>query len=98
MVLRIRHFVLALAGVLALAAIPAGGARAQDDQLPDGPGKATLTEACTQCHGTGQITAQRRTPDEWADVVSRMVGVGAIVSDQQHAEIVAYLSANYGKA
>lgn len=94
---RARHFAAALAGVLALATGPSGGALAQDEQLVDGPGKATLMEACTQCHGEGQIIAQHRAPEDWSEVMSRMVGFGASISDNQQAEILAYLNTNYGK-
>jgi len=80
----------------ALAAMSTGQAVAQD-ALPDGPGKAAVSEACTQCHDLGTVTAQRRGADEWADVVERMEGFGASLSDAKKAEILAYLSANLGK-
>ncbi len=73
--LRVPNFVLAAAGVLCIAAIPSAGS-AQGDALPEGPGKAELSKACTLCHGVDQISAQRKTPEEWSGTVERMVGFG----------------------
>ena len=81
---------------LAIAATAVGPAAAQD-ALPEGPSKAALVEACTQCHDLGTVTAQRRGADEWVDVVDRMVGFGASLSDARKTEILAYLNANLGK-
>lgn len=81
---------------LAAAALSAGPAGAQAE-LPDGPAKATLTEACTQCHDLGTVTAQHRSAEEWTDVIDRMEGFGASLSDAKKADILAYLSANLGK-
>src|SRR5438045_6330234 len=55
-------------------------------------GKADVEKACTMCHGVDQIVAQHRAPDEWAEVVTRMVGFGATLTDQQHADVLAYRS------
>lgn len=86
------------AAVIALAAatlwVSPAGAQAE---LPDGPGKAALTEACTQCHDLGTVTAQHRSAEEWTDVIDRMEGFGASLSDAKRADIAAYLNANLGK-
>ena len=85
-------------GALAFAAMFASSALAQESELPEGPGKALLVEACTQCHAEGLITAQTRTSEEWADIVSRMVGFGATIGEKQQAEILTYLKTNLNKA
>ena len=95
--LRVPHVVVAVASVLAVAALPVRGALAQDEGPVEAPGKAELVGACTGCHGTDQIIAQHRAPEEWADVVTRMEGFGASVSAAQKTQILAYLDTNYGK-
>ena len=96
--LRVPHFAVAAAGVLAIGAIVPRAALAQDEPLPEGPGKAELVGACTTCHGTGNITAQHRSAQDWTDVVTRMEGFGASVSETQKTQILAYLNTNYGAA
>lgn len=68
----------------------AGASLAQE--LPPGGGRDTVQGACTACHGVNIIVSQRRTPDEWRDVVSQMVGNGASLTDDQFATVVKYLS------
>lgn len=91
-------FAAPIIGALALATACGQSALAQESELPEGPGKALLIESCTQCHAEGLITAQTRTSDEWADIVSRMVGFGATINERQQAEILAYLKTNLNKA
>lgn len=79
-----------------IATLAATAVVAEDLDLPEAPGKAVVMEACTQCHGIDMIIAQPRTSDEWAQVVSRMVGSGASLTDEQYATVVAYLSKNLG--
>lgn len=81
-----------VAAALAIA-LPA----AAQDALPEGPGKAAVQETCTQCHDLGPILAQRRSAEDWADVVERMKGFGASLTDSQKAGILAYLTASLGK-
>lgn len=94
---RVHHFALVLAAVFTVAAAPTRGALAQNDKLPDGPGKAQLIKACTRCHTQDLVTAQRRTPEEWSEVMTRMVELGTAISDDEQTAILAYLNAHYGK-
>jgi len=71
---------------------------AQNPELPEAPGKAQTLTACTQCHGVDVLLAQRRTHDEWLEVVSRMVGNGASLTDQEYEAVVSYLSKNLARA
>lgn len=68
------------------------------DTLPEGPGKVAIQEACTQCHDLGTAIGQKRTPDEWADILDRMGGFGLTLSDAKRTEIQDYLNANLGSA
>jgi hypothetical protein len=83
---------------LALATLCGHSARAQERALPEGPVKALLIEACTQCHAEGLITAQTRTSDEWTEIMGRMVGMGAPINERQQADILTYLKTHLNKA
>jgi competence protein ComEA len=61
--------------------------------LPEAPGKMQIVESCTQCHGV-DVLAQRRSPEEWSQVVSRMIGNGASLTDDQYKTVLTYLSTN----
>ena len=87
---RIAMIAAALLGGLSLAS----AAGAQD--LPPGAGHEMVQTACTTCHGADVIVSQRRSADEWKDVVSRMVGNGAPLADDQFAVVVKYLSDTLG--
>jgi hypothetical protein len=69
--------------------------QAQDPALPEGPGKAQISTACTVCHAITQVTSQRRTKAEWADTVDQMIARGAQVSDADYKIIVDYLGKNF---
>jgi anaerobic selenocysteine-containing dehydrogenase len=86
----------ACAAALALAALGAGRVLAQANDLPEAPGKADVATTCTQCHGSDVIAARHRSPEEWADVVSRMKSMGAVIDPDKEKLIVAYLSTNLG--
>lgn len=75
-------------GIFAAAAI------SQAIGLPEAAGKQQVLNNCTRCHGVDVIVAQPRSQDEWAEVVSVMVGHGAVLNDDEYDKIVAYLSTN----
>jgi cytochrome c553 len=93
-----KNLMVALAGAFALAGSVAAGVRAQDEEPVDGPGKTDLVNACGACHTTGVITASHRTPAEWDDVISRMSGIGATLSNDEYKSVTKYLNTYYGKA
>jgi mono/diheme cytochrome c family protein len=66
----------------------------EDGKLPQAPGSTQITESCMQCHGVDVIVARRRSPDEWSQVVSQMIGYGASLTDDQYKTILTYLSEN----
>jgi competence ComEA-like helix-hairpin-helix protein len=64
---------------------------------PDGPGKDIVKKACLSCHNASVIvTPPGRTGDEWADEVGKMIGRGAILSDDDADQVVDYLSNHFG--
>ena len=62
--------------------------------LPEAAGKEQVLSACTRCHGVDVIVAQPRSPEQWAEVVSVMIGHGAVLTDAEYSKIVDYLSTN----
>jgi mono/diheme cytochrome c family protein len=83
-------------GVLGGSILFALGASAQSSELPDGPGKALASENCSACHGLELVTAQRRSPEEWEQVVNRMIANGDTLTEDQYNEVVAYLGTYLG--
>lgn len=74
------------------------GASAYAQELPEGQGKAVVQTACTQCHGLDVIVSQRRSREDWTEVVSRMVGNGAQLSDEDYNQVIQYLATYLGPA
>lgn len=74
----------------------AASARAQE--LPDGQGKALVQNACSECHGVGVLLDQPRSREAWGEVVSRMVGNGAKLSDDDYNLVIEYLATHLGSA
>ena len=73
-------------------------ASARADELPEGKGKALVRTACSQCHSVDVILGQPRSRGDWMDVVSRMVGNGEELSDDDFNLVIEYLATNLGPA
>ena len=80
------------AGLVA-GAIPA---IAQDNAMPEGPGKAETVAACSGCHGLGQIVGEHRSAEDWSTTVTSMINNGAPVADSDFDKVVHYLATNFG--
>ena len=65
--------------------------------LPDGKGKDAFERACAGCHELDTATSSRFTRSGWEQTVGDMVGRGAELNDEQAADVVAYLTKNFGK-
>ena len=61
-----------------------------------GDGAALLEERCTVCHGLERTTQAQKTGDEWEQTVTRMVGKGAELTEDEQATLIEYLAATYG--
>ena len=97
-----KHVLAALFGLILLVAVgvTAAGhnpapAQSQQDVLPDGPGRETTLKVCSGCHNVRIVASLRLTRDGWADVVKDMVKEGAKGTDQELAQVLDYLSANF---
>jgi competence ComEA-like helix-hairpin-helix protein len=72
-------------------------AKPDDTALPDGPGKDVIKKSCSQCHDASVIlTKPGHTDDDWADILNKMIGRGAILSDDDGDTLMDYLSTNFG--
>jgi putative heme-binding domain-containing protein len=65
--------------------------------LPEGKGKAQFQRVCSGCHSVSIATGQRMDQAQWTGVVNDMVSRGAQGTQQDFDNIIAYLTANYGK-
>lgn len=64
--------------------------------LPDGPGKALVTERCLLCHGAALITQQRKDTGAWGRTVTQMRTWGTPMQEADQAALVAYLAEHFG--
>jgi hypothetical protein len=73
---------------------------AQDQQsqagLPNLPGRDVLMGRCLQCHGTGMWKDHRQDRRGWESVLYRMVGRGALWTQEEINIMAGYLAAAYG--
>ena len=65
------------------------------DVLPDGPGREATLKVCSGCHNVRIVASLRLTRDGWAGVVKDMVQQGAKGTDEELAQVLDYLSANF---
>lgn len=84
---------LAIAGTM-VGVLAATAVIADDMTLPDAPGRVQVMESCMQCHGADVILARPRSPEEWSQAVSQMIGYGAVLTDDQYQTVITYLSEN----
>ena len=79
-------------GMLAAAALAGDAAR-----LPEGNGKKLMQAACSACHGLEPITSKRLSRQRWQVLVLGMADSRASLSKADEAELVEYLTKNFGE-
>lgn len=72
-------------------AAPPPAAPADDKHL------ATYMRVCSLCHDGQRILSNRRTRDQWGEVIDKMVERGAQGSDDDFAAVLEYLVTQYGR-
>jgi mono/diheme cytochrome c family protein len=65
--------------------------------FPDAPGKEVLLAKCFQCHGPNMWSRQRQDRRAWESTLYRMVGRGALWSEDEIRQMADYLGNVYGK-
>jgi mono/diheme cytochrome c family protein len=57
--------------------------------------KVLVKKVCGTCHELGIVTSQRKSPADWDATVTKMMGMGAQLTDDQADEVVDYLARTY---
>jgi hypothetical protein len=65
--------------------------------FPDGPGKDVLVNKCFQCHSPNMWMDQRQDRRAWESVLYRMVGRGALWTQDEIRQMADYLGNVYGR-
>ena len=66
------------------------------EAMPEGEGKAILTEHCQECHELSYVTKAHKTSDDWQATVQAMIDKGAGVPPEKVDTLVRYLAKNFG--
>lgn len=88
---------LALIAGIALSAAAAAQQKPAPVGFPDAPGKEVLTSKCFQCHGPNMWTDQRQDRRAWESAIYRMVGRGALWTQDEIRQMADYLGTVYGR-
>jgi cytochrome c5 len=82
-----------------IALLISGGALAQQKPaapgFPEAPGKEVLLKKCFQCHAPAMWMDQRQDRRAWESTLYRMVGRGALWSEDEIKAMADYLGAVY---
>jgi cytochrome c5 len=65
--------------------------------FPDGPGKEVLVSKCFQCHSPNMWMDQRQDRRAWESALYRMVGRGALWTEDEIRQMAEYLGNAYGR-
>lgn len=88
-------------GAPAAAATPAAGttpaAGAQSAAAADDKNAPVYARVCSLCHDAQRILSNRRTRDQWSEVIDKMIERGAQGSDDDFAAVLEYLVSHYGR-
>ncbi len=63
---------------------------------PASEGAALVQARCTACHGLERTTSAKKTREQWAQTVTRMVSKGAQLNAAEQNIVIEYLSKTYG--
>ena len=88
-----------LAGIvfLSLSCSTMAQPKPQAPGFPDAPGKETLVGKCFQCHSPAMWMDHRQDRRGWESVLYRMVGRGALWTEEEIKAMADYLGAVYGR-
>lgn len=85
------RFVIAAAGLFLLIQ-PVAAQEEAGSKLPPGEGRDVVMKVCTKCHDPSIAAEQAFDEKGWKDLVDQMASNGARGTDEEFAQIVAYLS------
>jgi hypothetical protein len=70
--------------------------QAKSPGFPDAPGKGVLLSKCYQCHNPSMWQDHRQDRKGWEGALYRMVGRGALWTEDEIKSMADYLAAVYG--
>jgi len=82
-------------GVLLMSIVSAQTPESRDSRLPEGPGKAALLKACSDCHGAESAVGHLKRRDEWSKTLDEMAANGAQATDEEWNQILDYLDKHF---
>lgn len=65
-----------------------------DAGAPAEPGLALINARCGMCHGTDLVMSTKKPAEAWDGLVRSMMRKGAELSEDEEAQVVAYLAKN----
>ncbi|HTP31243.1 MAG TPA: hypothetical protein VMJ75_03655, partial [Candidatus Acidoferrales bacterium] len=68
------------------------GSVASAQQWPDGAGKDTTLQLCSQCHKPDVIQEHRQSRDDWRASIQKMISAGAEGTPEQFSVVLEYVS------
>ena len=89
------RFIPIIFAALMLATGTAAGQPAKPIGFPDAPGRETTLKLCFQCHSDAMFRDHRQDRRGWEGVLYRMVGRGALWTQDEINEMAGYLGAVY---
>jgi competence protein ComEA len=66
------------------------------NMLPAAPEREVLVRVCTSCHAPELVVSKHHTPEEWDDIIAKMVDHGAQATDEEQQRILSYLVRFFG--
>jgi len=67
------------------------------EAFPEAPERALVVRACAACHAPELVVAKHHTPEEWDDIIAKMVDRGAVANEDEQQQILNYLIRFYGR-
>jgi hypothetical protein len=92
-----KRILVALLGALFISGAALAQQKPQAPGFPDAPGKETLLAKCMQCHSPGMWMDHRQDRRGWESVLYRMIGRGALWTEDEIKAMADYLAAVYGR-
>lgn len=91
-----KQWIAAVYGAAAMCAIyPTWAQQAKPLGFPDAPGRETTLKLCFQCHADSMWRDHRQDRQGWEAVLYRMVGRGALWTQDEIDAMAGYLGAVY---
>ena len=64
--------------------------------LPEGPGRNIVYKHCQTCHRLVRLEGEKHSPDEWEQIIGRMVRNGLKISQEEKNIVIDYLATHFG--